>query len=180
MCLVVVSKLLMRFDSCIYHPRKFLHDSFQPIPTCHPRRQLISDFCHHKLFLSVLLIQVSRIIPYRFLYLLFVSFNMQIFEIHSFTHAIVSAIYSFLLLSSIPLHESSNSFIHSPPFFFIWSWVYISVKHVDISIQSLGQIHLLFSPWSLRYLSRGPDTNLNYWTYTFASCSHHLFLYRFQ
>lgn len=71
MCLVVVSKLLMRFDNCMYHPRKFLRDSFQPIPTCHPRRQLISDFCQHKLFLSVLLIQVSRIIPYLLLYLFF-------------------------------------------------------------------------------------------------------------
>lgn len=51
--LVVTSKLLMRFDNCIYHPRQFLYDSFQPVPTCHSQRQLLSDFCHHELFLSI-------------------------------------------------------------------------------------------------------------------------------
>lgn len=64
-------KPLMRFDNCIYDPRKFPHDSFQPVPTCHPRRQLLSDFCHINYFCLFLLIQVSGSISYLFLYLAF-------------------------------------------------------------------------------------------------------------
>lgn len=46
---------------------------------------------------------------------------MWVFEIHPFIHAVVSAICSFLLLSSIPLHENTISFTHSLFFYLIMS-----------------------------------------------------------
>ena len=69
------SELWMRPGNCICHSRNIPHASFQPLPTCRPERQLLPDFCHYKLFLSVLLIQINGTIPYLFLYL--ASFELQ-------------------------------------------------------------------------------------------------------
>lgn len=59
-----------------------------------------------------------------------------------------------MLLSTILLYDYTPKLVYPFSSFLIWSWIYISGKHGEISIESLGQIPLLFSPKGLKYLSQ--------------------------
>lgn len=104
-----------------------------------------------------LLIQVNGIIPHLFLYLAFFNQHAGFWDSSSYPRCCINDLFLFVT-EQYTIAWIYPQFIYLFSLFFIWSWIYVIGKHGDTSIESLGQIHLIFNSKNFKYLSLGAMT----------------------